>query len=155
MQLKIKVNGEEKEVEVEADTPLLWVLRDHFQMTGTKFGCGIGSCRACTVILNGKSVPSCLMTASVAQNGEVQTIEGMADDKIGQAVQNAWIEEQVPQCGYCQPGFIVATTALLETNPNPSDEEIDQAITNVCRCGTYPRIRQAIHKASAALREGK
>jgi aerobic-type carbon monoxide dehydrogenase small subunit (CoxS/CutS family) len=145
--LKLRINGIDYEVDVEDDTPLLWVLRDHLGLTGTKFGCGIGVCGACTVLLNGVGVSSCSIPAAAAVGTEVTTIEGLpgADSH---PVQGAWVEEQVPQCGYCQPGMIMATVALLSKVPRPSDAEIDAEITNLCRCGTYPRIRRAIHRAA-------
>ncbi len=141
-----------KSIEVEADlaTPLLWFLRDHLNLTGTKFGCGIGLCGACTVHLNGSAVRSCITPLVVIQPGsEVTTIEGLSEDG-SHPVQQAWIEEDVPQCGYCQPGMIMATVAFLKDFPEPSDEDIDRAITNICRCGTYNRIRRAIKRAAAA-----
>ncbi len=145
--LKLTINGQTREVDVEADTPLLWVIRDTVNLTGTKFGCGIAACGACTVHLNGEPVRSCSMPVKDAVGAQITTIEGLAKDKLT-AVQEAWIEEQVPQCGYCQSGMIMAVSALLENNSAPTDEEIDETITNICRCGTYPRIRKAVHRAA-------
>ena len=128
-----------------ADTPLLWALREQAGLTGTKFGCGIGACGACTVHLNGAAVRACIIPAGSAAGAEVTTIEGLGRSEAGQAVQRAWIEHQVPQCGYCQSGMLMAVAALLAENPAPTDALIDQSITNICRCGTYERIRRAIH----------
>lgn len=143
----LMVNGTEHELDIDPATPLLWVLRDHLNLTGTKYGCGINQCGACTVMLNGQAIRSCTYPVSEAQKFNVITIEGLSEDK-SHPVQQAWIEEDVPQCGYCQSGQIMAATALLEQKSNPTDKEIDQAMTNVCRCGTYQRIRSAIHKAA-------
>lgn len=143
---RFRVNGEEQELDIEPDMPLLWALRDELGLTGTKFGCGVAACGACTVQVNGNPVRSCVTPVSAVEGSDITTIEGLAG-AAGQAltaVQQAWIEHQVPQCGYCQSGMIMAVSALLANNPSPSDDEIDGAITNVCRCGTYPRIRQAI-----------
>jgi isoquinoline 1-oxidoreductase alpha subunit len=144
--ITLNVNGKDKQVDAEEDTPLLWVLRDNLGLTGTKFGCGIAACGACTVHVNGEAMRSCSVPVSAAVGSTITTIEALAADKIT-SVQTAWIEEQVPQCGYCQSGMIMAVSALLQENPSPTDEEIDESITNICRCGTYPRIRKAIHKA--------
>ncbi len=144
------VNGKSIEVEADPGTPLLWFLRDHLNLTGTKFGCGIGLCGACTVHLNGTAVRSCMTPlASLDAASRVTTIEGLSGDG-SHPVQQAWIEEDVPQCGYCQPGMIMATVAFLKDFPDPSDEDIDRAITNICRCGTYNRIRKAIKRAAAS-----
>lgn len=145
--VKLSVNGEEHELDVDPSTPLLWVLRDHLNLTGTKYGCGISQCGACTVLLNGQAVRSCTFPVSQVQDFDVVTIEGLSEDK-SHPVQQAWIEEDVPQCGFCQSGQILTATALLRNNANPSDEDIDKAMTNICRCGTYQRIRAAIHKAA-------
>lgn len=145
--LTLTVNGAQHSIDVEADTPLLWVLRDELQLTGTKFGCGAGLCGACTVLLAGKPVRSCLIPASAVQGQAITTIEGLSKDK-SHPVQRAWIAESVPQCGYCQSGMILAAAALLATNPRPSDADIDMAITNICRCGTYNHVRRAIHRAA-------
>ena len=144
------VNGQRKEVGVDGNTPLLWVLREHLKMTGTKFGCGIASCGACTVHINGEAVRSCAMPVSLVEGKSVTTIEGLSPDG-SHPLQKAWIAEQVPQCGYCQSGQIMATTAYLKTNPNPTDADIDANLTNICRCGTYLKIISAIQRAA---REG-
>ncbi len=145
----LTVNGQPHTVNVPADTPLLWVLRDEIGLTGTKFGCGIGQCRACTVHLNGTATFSCQLSISGVANQDITTIEGLSDDR-SHPLQQAWIEEDVPQCGYCQSGQIMTAAALLEQNPNPSDEEIDAWMRgNICRCGTYNRIRKAIRSAAA------
>ena len=146
----LKVNGAEHRVDVEADTPLLWVLRDELGLTGTKFGCGMGVCGACTVLLDGKPTRSCVVPVSVVKQQSVLTIEGLSKDR-SHPVQKAWIAESVPQCGYCQSGMILATVALLNGKPQPTDAEINSAISNVCRCGTYNRVRKAIHRASEAM----
>ena len=143
----LNINGSDHSVDVEADTPLLWVLRDELQMTGTKFGCGLGLCGACTVLLNGQTVRSCVVPVSSVAGQPITTIEGLSKDK-SHPVQKAWIAESVPQCGYCQSGMILATVALLQNKPNPTDQEIDLAVTNICRCGTYARVRKAIHRAA-------
>ena len=145
--LTLTVNGAQHSVDAEADTPLLWVLRDELHLTGTKFGCGAGLCGACTVLLEGKPVRSCLIPASAVEGKPITTIEGLSKDK-SHPVQRAWIAESVPQCGYCQSGMILAAAALLATNSRPSDADIDMAITNVCRCGTYNHVRRAIHRAA-------
>jgi len=150
-----EINGKPVEVEAESDMPLLWVLRDLLQLTGTKYGCGIARCGACTVHLDGEPVRSCVVPVAAAAGRRVTTIEGLADDAgVISAVQRAWIAEQVPQCGYCQSGMIMAAQALLATNPAPTDADIDRAITNICRCGTYPRIRRAIHRAADQVTSG-
>ena len=150
--IKLVINGEQKDVDVAPDTPLLWVIRDHLQMTGTKFGCGRAQCGACTVYMNGSPTRSCVLPVSAAQSAEITTIEGI-DGKAAKAVQNAWTELDVPQCGYCQSGQIMAATALLEKNPAPTDADIDAAMAgNICRCATYVRIRSAIHKAADDVR---
>ena len=148
--IRIAVNGVNHEVDLPGTTPLLWVLRDELGLTGTKFGCGVGQCGACTVHLDGDSERSCTLPVSAAAGKSITTIESLSNDKNPHPVQRAWVAEQVPQCGYCQSGQIMAAAALLHKNPHPSDAEIDQAMTNICRCGTYDRIRAAIHRASAA-----
>jgi isoquinoline 1-oxidoreductase alpha subunit len=148
MAILLKVNGRQEQVDVDPDTPLLWVIRDTLGLTGTKFGCGIAYCGACTVHLDGEAVRSCSIPVAAAQGKSVTTIEGLSPDR-SHPVQKAWIDEDVPQCGYCQSGMIMAASALLARTPRPSDSEIDAAITNVCRCGTYNRIRGAIKRASA------
>jgi isoquinoline 1-oxidoreductase alpha subunit len=148
----LKVNGQVLSVDVDADTPLLWVLREELGLTGTKFGCGAAACGACTVHLDGEPVRSCAVPVAKAAGTEVVTIEGIAASAglpgVLHAVQRAWIDIQVPQCGYCQSGMIMATVALLRKSPKPSDEEIEAAIGNLCRCGTYPRVRRAIRALS-------
>jgi isoquinoline 1-oxidoreductase alpha subunit len=146
--IKFTLNGRPREVDVEPDMPLLWVLRDVLDMKGTKFGCGIAQCGACTVHINGDPVRSCSYPVSAAEGQQVTTIEGVARNGKLHAIQAAWIEHQVPQCGYCQSGQIMAAVALLKKKPNPSDADIDAAMTNICRCGTYARIRTAIHAAA-------
>ena len=146
--LTLTVNDTTHQVDVEPETPLLWVLRDTLGLTGTKFGCGIAACGACTVHLNGRSVRSCTLPVSAAEGAAITTIEGLAEAGILHKVQQAWIAHQVPQCGYCQSGMIMAVSALLKQRPNPSDDQIDATITNICRCGTYTAIRRAIHRAA-------
>ncbi len=145
----LNINGSQHSVDVEADTPLLWVLRDEVALTGTKFGCGLGLCGACTVLLNGKAVRSCVVPVSAVGEQPIVTIEGLSKDK-SHPVQQAWIAENVPQCGYCQSGMILATVALLNNKPHPTDADIDLAVTNLWRCGTYNRVRKAIHRAAQA-----
>jgi aerobic-type carbon monoxide dehydrogenase small subunit (CoxS/CutS family) len=144
------VNGRRQSVDVAPDTPLLWVLRDTLGLTGTKFGCGIAQCGACTVQVDGVAARSCVVPVSDVAGKRVKTIEGLSRDR-GHPVQRAWIAEEVPQCGYCQSGQIMAAVALLERTPRPSDAEIDAAMTNICRCGTYQRIRAAIHRAAGEV----
>ncbi len=146
--IRIKVNGQNLELDIDPDTPLLWVLRDTLNLTGTKYGCGIGQCGSCTVHLNGHAVRSCRTPVSEAEQFDIVTIEGLSAD-LSNPVQQAWIEEDVPQCGYCQSGQIMAAAALLRQNAAPTDAEIDETMTNICRCGTYQRIRKAIHKAAS------
>jgi len=144
----IKVNGKKHEVDAESDTPLLWILREHLNLVGTKYGCGIAQCGACTVHLNGTAVRSCSLPVSAVGEAEITTIEGLSK-KGNHPVQQAWLEEDVSQCGYCQAGQIMTAAALLDRNPNPSDDEIKQAMNgNLCRCGTYTRIKKAIQTAS-------
>ncbi|MBX6324156.1 MAG: (2Fe-2S)-binding protein [Rhodospirillaceae bacterium] len=149
MAYTINVNGTVHTVDVDGDTPLLWVLRDTLGMTGTKFGCGIGECGACTVHLDGVATRSCSLPIDSVGDAAITTIEGLSPDR-SHRVQQAWIAEDVPQCGYCQAGMIMAAAALLAETPNPDDAAIDAAITNICRCGTYSRIRRASHRAAAA-----
>jgi isoquinoline 1-oxidoreductase alpha subunit len=146
--LKLNVNGKVHQVDVESDMPLLWVLRDHMGLLGTKYGCGIAACGACTVHLDGAPVRSCVVPASAAVGKKVVTIEGLAKGGVHR-LQEAWIEHEVPQCGYCQTGMIMSAAALLATKPKPTDADIDQAMTNLCRCGTYTRVREAIHAVAA------
>jgi isoquinoline 1-oxidoreductase alpha subunit len=150
--LTLDVNGRQLTTDAAADTPLLWVLRDHLNMTGTKFGCGISLCGACTVHIDGSATRSCITPVSAVVGRKVTTIEHMSADPVGKVVQAAWVAENVPQCGYCQSGQIMSATALLQQNRMPSDADIDAAMTgNICRCGTYARIRAAIHRAAQAL----
>ncbi len=149
---KLNINGTEQDIALEESTPLLWALRDALGLTGTKFGCGIAYCGACTVLVDGQATRACVMPLAALEGKPIHTIEGAAARKPFAAVREAWIAEQVPQCGYCQPGMVMATIALLEANPDPTDADIDAAITNICRCGTYPRIRKAIHRAAGALK---
>ncbi len=151
--IKLKVNGKERSVDVRPDTPLLWVLRESLGLTGTKYGCGMAQCGACTVHLDGEAVRSCVTPVSRAEGREVTTIEGLPPE-VGGALQQAWIAEDVPQCGYCQSGQIMAAAVLLRENLKPTDEDVDDAMAgNICRCGTYQRIRRAIHLA-ASLKAG-
>jgi isoquinoline 1-oxidoreductase alpha subunit len=135
-------------LDVPEDMPVLWILRDHLGLTGTKYGCGIARCGACTIHVDGKAIRSCVFPAASVNGKSVVTIEGLSNNGGLHPVQQAWIDEQVPQCGYCQPGMIMSVAALLAENPQPDDEAIDRDITNICRCGTYPRIRKAIHRAA-------
>ena len=147
----LNVNGRSHDVDLDDDTPLLWVLRDELGMTGTKFGCGIAQCGACTVHVNGQAMRSCSVPVGTVGGAEVVTIEGLSHDSK-HPVQQAWLAEDVPQCGYCQSGQIMAAVAFLKTTPKPTDADIDANITNICRCGTYERIRRAIHRASALMK---
>ena len=148
--IKFTVNGQAQSLEIDPTTPLLWTLRDHLQMTGTKFGCGIGMCGACTVHLNGNATRSCLIPVQAVDGADIGTIEGLSEsgDHI---LQKLWVELNVPQCGYCQSGVLMAAADLLKRIPNPSDEEIDANISNICRCGTYPRIREGIRRAAQEM----
>jgi len=150
MQITLSVNGQTRAVETDEDTPLLWVLRESFGLTGTKFGCGMAACGACTVHIDGAAVRSCSVPAAAIQGRQITTIEGLAPANQPHALQAAWIAHQVPQCGYCQSGMIMAAAALLAKTPQPTDAQIDAEITNICRCGTYPRVRRAIQAAAAA-----
>ena len=147
--IRLTVNGKLHRIEAPAEKPLLWVLREDIGLTGTKYGCGIGICGACTVHLDGKPVRSCGVPVGSVKGARVRTIEGLSDNR-SHPVQQAWIAEQVPQCGYCQSGMIMATVALLERTPKPTDAQIEEALTNICRCGTYQRVKQAIHKTAKA-----
>jgi aerobic-type carbon monoxide dehydrogenase small subunit (CoxS/CutS family) len=150
----ITVNNQLVNIEAASDTPLLWVLRDHLGMTGTKFGCGMALCGACTVHIDGAATRSCVLPLSAVEGRSITTIEGLSKDR-GHAVQKAWLEIDVPQCGYCQSGQIMSAAALLKANPKPTDADIDAAMSgNICRCGTYRRIRQAIHRAAEMLPMG-
>jgi isoquinoline 1-oxidoreductase alpha subunit len=152
--MQLNLNGKTVEVDAEPDMPILWLLRDVLHLTGTKFGCGIAACGACTVQLDGQPVRSCVVPVSAAEGKALLTIEALAQDGVPHPLQAAWIAEQVPQCGYCQSGMLMAASALLKSNPKPSDAEIDAAMTNICRCGTYQRVRAAIHRAALAMAGG-
>lgn len=148
---KLKINGQVVTVEADENTPLLWVLREQAGLTGTKYGCGIAECGACTVHINGEPVRSCVYPLSaVEEDQEITTIEGLSDDG-SHPVQQAWAELDVPQCGYCQPGMIMAVSGMLNQNPDPSDDDIDAEITNICRCGTFARVRKGIHLAKTKI----
>jgi isoquinoline 1-oxidoreductase subunit alpha len=149
--ITITVNGTSHQLDVEADTPLLWVLRDVIGLTGTKFGCGVAECGACTVHINGDAMRSCSVPISLLDGAQVTTIEGLSPDS-SHAVQKAWLAEDVPQCGWCQSGQIMATAAFLKNYPKPTDADIDANITNICRCGTYERLRRAIHRAADSMK---
>ncbi len=149
---RFTVNGQPVHYRMDPETPLLWALRDASNLTGTKYGCGTGDCGACTVHIDGDAVRSCTVTIAAVEGSFVTTIEALSRDRA-HPVQQAWIADSVPQCGFCQPGMIMAAAALIEKNPNPTDAEIDAAITNICRCGTYPRIRNAVRRA-ARVRAG-
>jgi aerobic-type carbon monoxide dehydrogenase small subunit (CoxS/CutS family) len=152
MQYKLSINGQTKAVDAPPDMPLLWVIRDLIGLTGTKYGCGIAQCRACTIHLDGEAIFSCQIPVSSAVGKKITTIEGLSTGQL-HPVQKAWIEEDVPQCGYCQPGQIMSAVALLQKNKNPSDADIDQAMMgNICRCGTYNYIRRAIHRAAKEMK---
>ena len=151
MAFDLEINGATYNVDADPQTPLLWVIRDRIGLTGTKFSCGLAQCGACTVHVDGQAIRSCVFPASAAVGKSITTIEGLSEDG-SHPVQVAWKEFDAPQCGYCQSGMIMATTALLASNPEPTDAEIDAAITNICRCGTYHRIRQAIHRAAELMK---
>ena len=153
MAITLTVNGKAHSLDLAPDTPLLWAIREAIGLTGTKFGCGIAACGACTVHLDGRAVRSCTFPVSAAEGAEITTIEGLADDGALSRVQQAWIEHQVPQCGYCQSGMIMAVSALLEQRPNPTDAQIDATVTNICRCGTFARVRRAIHSLGGSPTE--
>jgi len=149
MKINLNINGEQRTVEVsDGNSPLLWAIRDGADLKGTKFGCGKAACGACTIHVDGKAVRSCSFPVKMAEGKKITTIEGLSTGDSLHPVQQAWIEEIVPQCGYCQPGFMMATAAMLEKIPNPTDDDIDENIINICRCGTQHRIRKAIHKAA-------
>jgi len=148
--INLKVNGKDYNVDADPSTPILWVLRDEIGLTGTKFGCGMAQCGACTVHLNGDAIRSCITPVARAEGQEIKTIEALSEDAIGKRLQKAWIEEDVPQCGYCQSGQLMAAAVLLKAKPNPTDNDIDLGMSgNICRCGTYQRVRKAIHRAAA------
>ena len=146
----LTINGKTFTIDVEPDTPLLWAIRENAGLTGTKYGCGIAQCGACTVHMDGEAVRSCGLAVSDAAGKQITTIEGLADNGKLHRVQQAWIDHDVPQCGYCQSGMIMAVTALLKDNPKPSDQDINDAITNICRCGTFQQVREAIHAVANA-----
>jgi isoquinoline 1-oxidoreductase alpha subunit len=147
---RFTLNGKAQEVDVDPTTPLLWVLREQIGLTGTKYACGIAACGACTVHINGEAVRSCSMPVSEAEGKQVTTIEGLAQNGVLHKVQKAWIDHDVPQCGYCQSGMIMAVAALLRNKPKPTDADINEQITNICRCGTFQQVREAIHAAAAS-----
>jgi isoquinoline 1-oxidoreductase alpha subunit len=155
MAITLTVNGQVRSIDVEPDTPLLWALRDTLGLTGTKFGCGIAACGACTVHVNGKAARSCSLPVSAVAGASIATIEGLASDGRLHAVQQAWIDHQVPQCGYCQSGMIMAVAALVAERPHPTDQEIGDAITNICRCGTFARVRRAVQALARAEDPGR
>jgi isoquinoline 1-oxidoreductase alpha subunit len=148
--MELNINGKPTQVDVDPNMPLLWVLRDVLNMTGTKFGCGVAACGACTVRMDGEAIRSCVLPVSAAMGKNIQTIESLGTADHPHALQAAWIAEQVPQCGYCQSGMLMAAAALLEAKPKPTDADIDEAMRNICRCGTYQRVRAAIHRAAGA-----
>ena len=148
--MDLTINGKAVQADAEPDMPLLWVLRDQLALTGTKFGCGVAACGACTVHVDGQAVRSCVTPASTLIGKDIRTIESLGSAEQPHALQLAWIAEQVPQCGYCQSGMLMAAAALLAANPNPTDADIDAAMNNICRCGTYQRVRAAIHRAAGA-----
>ena len=154
MQITLNVNGQPRTADVDEDTPLLWVLRESLGLTGTKFGCGVAACGACTVHVNGAATRSCSVPAALVQGQAITTIEGLAPVNQPHALQAAWIKHQVPQCGYCQSGMIMAAAALLAKSPKPTDDEINSEVTNICRCGTYERVRKAIHAAASVAEAG-
>jgi isoquinoline 1-oxidoreductase alpha subunit len=154
--LRFTLNGQPIEVDVPADTPLLWVVRDHLKLKGSKFGCGMGLCGACSMLVDGQSTRTCVLPLAAVSNRNVTTIEGLGNPDMTSALQQAWVDSSVPQCGYCQSGQIISATALLKSNPNPSDAEIDNAMSgNICRCGTYPRIKSAIKQAAKTIQNGQ
>ncbi|MFN0298888.1 MAG: (2Fe-2S)-binding protein [Burkholderiales bacterium] len=148
--IRLSINGKTHEVDADPNTPLLWVIREHVGLTGTKYGCGIAQCGACTVHIEGAAVRSCAMPASAAAGKSITTIEGLATGSTLHKVQKAWFDHDVPQCGYCQSGMIMAAAALLREKPKPTDADIDAGITNICRCGTFQQVREAIHAAAKA-----
>jgi len=148
--MQLNVNGKSYEVDVEPNTPLLWVIREQIGLTGTKYGCGIAQCGSCTVHINGLPQRSCSLPVSAVGDSKVTTIEGLASGKVLHKVQKAWVDHEVPQCGYCQAGMIMAVAALLNSKPKPTDADIDASITNICRCGTFQQVRAAIHAAAKA-----
>ena len=153
--IELNINGKTQALDVPGETPLLWALRDELGMTGTKFGCGMALCGACTVHMDGAPIRSCVTPLAAVDGQSIATIEGMADDRVGQVVQQAWVDNNVAQCGYCQAGQIMTAVSLLKTTPQPSEQQIDEAMSgNICRCGTYPRIRAAVQQAATRLAQG-
>ena len=152
--MQLRINGQRTHADADPATPLLWVLRDQLNLTGTKFGCGIAACGACTVHVDGNAVRSCVTPVSAVQGKDIRTIESLGSAEQPHALQQAWIAEQVPQCGYCQSGMLMAAAALLARTPHPTDAEIDAAMSNICRCGTYQRVRAAIHRAANSVSSG-
>ncbi|MEH6348056.1 MAG: (2Fe-2S)-binding protein [Bermanella sp.] len=151
--ITFELNGKTVQFDASSDTPLLWVIRDHFKLKGSKFGCGMGLCGACSMLVDGQSTRTCILPVAAVANKKITTIEGVGNPEMLSILQQAWVEASVPQCGYCQSGQLISATALLSSNPSPSSEEIDQAMSgNICRCGTYPRIKKAIQ--SAAFKSG-
>jgi len=148
--VELNINGKKYKVDVDPDTPLLWVIREQIGLTGTKYGCGIGQCGACTVLFEGQAMRSCSLLVGAAVGKRIETIESLEKNGQLSKVQKAWVDKQVPQCGYCQSGMVMATTALLRNTPHPTDAEIDAAVTNICRCGTFQQVREAIHAVSKA-----
>jgi isoquinoline 1-oxidoreductase alpha subunit len=147
---RLTVNGQQHDIDVAPDTPLLWAIRENVGLTGTKYGCGVAQCGACTVHVNGEAVRSCSLPVSAAEGKQITTIEGLGQNGVLHKVQKAWIDNDVPQCGYCQCGMIMAVAALLKDKPKPTDADIDATITNICRCGTFQQVREAIHAAAAS-----
>lgn len=154
MAITFTVNGEKHSLDIDPDTPLLWVIRDTIGLTGSKFGCGIGYCGACTMHINGKAERTCIMPMSAVEGAAITTIEGLAGNGVLTRVQRAWLDQQVPQCGYCQSGMIMAVSALLAEKPHATDEEVDESITNICRCGTFARVRKAIQLLTSTTEGG-
>ncbi len=152
--MELNINGQSRSTNADPGMPLLWVLRDELNLTGTKFGCGVAACGACTVHLNGQPVRSCVIPVSAVTSQKIRTIESLGTPEKPHPLQAAWIAEQVPQCGYCQSGMLMAAAALLDKTPQPSDADIDAAMSNLCRCGTYQRVRAAIHRAAAQMKKG-
>ena len=152
--MQLRINGQRTHADADPATPLLWVLRDQLNLTGTKFGCGIAACGACTVHVDGQAVRSCVTPVSAMQGKDIRTIESLGSAEHPHALQQAWIAEQVPQCGYCQSGMLMAAAALLARTPHPTDADIDAAMSNICRCGTYQRVRAAIHRAANSASKG-
>ena len=152
--MQLQINGQRTHADADPATPLLWVLRDQLNLTGTKFGCGIAACGACTVHVDGQAVRSCVTPVSAVQGKDIRTIESLGSAEKPHALQQAWIAEQVPQCGYCQSGMLMAAAALLARTPKPTDADIDSAMSNICRCGTYQRVRAAIHRAASNVNSG-